>query len=73
MDERISAALARVFPHDAGMPARPDTPLASFGPAAAWPLLAQALAEAGITVDDDLVGDDPGALTMRDLERAVRR
>lgn len=70
MDERIAAALARVYPHDAGVPARADTPLSAYGPPASWPLLAAALGELGIAVRDrDLASGGAAGPTIGDLER----
>ena len=68
MDERIAAALARVFPHDAGVLARADTPLTAYGPPQSWPLLATALRELGVEVRD---GDLPDDATIGDLERCA--
>ena len=75
MDERIIAALARVFasrgPRSAdslGAAVRPDTPLAALGPIGlAWPLLAAALADVGIVLDAEAAR---GIVTVGDLDRA---
>ena len=81
MDERITAALARVFAlrapggavaEAAGSPGdvvRPDTPLSALGPIDdAWPLLAAALDDEGLTLAD---ADVAHVVTVGDLARVL--